>query len=288
MSGLPDAAAGARAPLEDTVRTFRGLDRATAELEVRLGTVGATSEASQFAPGVDRSVFVQLLQDLSTSPTLTSDASWQETADHYFKTASGENVRTRVEYDSTTMTLKTTHTRKELRQRALVRLDDDTRDASRVDLAVEHPVVDLPSVCMLTYVRLKHRKRFEDVRAGGVVWRYELSKTWSDSTRVGVEAKQQDAEPTYEVEVELVDEGGMYSRDRTDAYVAESVLCKIRGLLGDSSSGRVLVHPDACASAASAPGAPRQNGARRGRRSKRRAAWPDPPKPPTRPVGKVA
>ena len=57
----------------------------------------------------------------------------------------------------------------------------------RVACALETPVTSPPDVCVPTHVRIKQRRVFRDVRDGAVVWSYELSKTWSASSRSVVE-----------------------------------------------------------------------------------------------------
>ena len=71
------------------------------------------------------------------------------------------------------------------------------------------------------------------MRGGRVVWSYELSRTWSAPSRTAVEHLQHEQEPVYEVECELVDEGGAYLAAHTDEAVARSLLLKAHLLLGE-------------------------------------------------------
>jgi len=66
-----------------------------------------------------------------------------------------------------------------------------------------------------------------------VVWSYELSRTWAANNRDAVEHRRLTCDPTYEVELELVDAGGEYLRERTDEEVAESIVLKAKALLAE-------------------------------------------------------
>lgn len=240
----------AREHIASVVNLFRTQEREHVELEMRIGTLVSMTadDTPRFVPGVNVAVFAQLMDDLSSVADLDSDDAWTEVADHFYKMPNGKDVRTRIEYDADSMSLRKTHTVKELLHRAVVRREDDPRDACRVDLAVEHPIAPPPAVCMLTHVRLKHRRRFVDRRNGDVVWCYELSKVWSANSRIGVDKKQQESEPIYEIEVELVDRAGRYSDGRSDNFIAESMLRKIKGLMGDAPTCGVITSIEAVAS----------------------------------------
>jgi hypothetical protein len=197
------------------------------ELELRLGR----REGSAFAPGVSREAFLQLERDMEEEPGLVADERWVELVDYHYALRRGERARTRVEFDAQRMALSTAHVAK--RGAAHVLLGTDGDAACRVAYAAEEPV-EPPPACLPTHVRVKQRRCFRDVRDGRVVWSYELSKTWAASSRSVVEHLQRTTEPTYEVECELVDEGGGYMRARADAEVAASLCLKARLLLGDA------------------------------------------------------
>lgn len=209
------------------------------ELEVRLGSVDVAT--SHFSCGVTRSIFEQLERDMVDASTLRADVGWKEVVDYYYTDAQGRAVRSRVEFDSTTMEMHTTHIRKEVIDGVLVHREDDARDACRLTMAVEHPVDDLPFTCMVNHVRVKQRRCFTDERVGCTAWVFELSKTWSANSREAVEYQQHNTEPNYEVECELVDEDRAYSAERTDQEVARSLLLKIKLLLGDEEDARLIV-----------------------------------------------
>ena len=200
------------------------------EFELRLGRRGDEN----FTPGVPRDVFEQLERDLDDASSLQGDRHWTEVVDyHYRDTHTGDNARTRVEFDTDQIALSTQHIVKtRVRSVVLIRTEEGD-EACRAALSTERPLSDPPHACLPTCVRVKQRRCFRDVRDGRVVWSYELSKTWTGNTRSAVEHLQHMSEPVYEVECELVDEGGAYMSARSDSDVARSVLLKASMLLGD-------------------------------------------------------
>ena len=225
------------AALANAVAVFRPHHEVHGELEFRLGTCDAATGG--FSVGVSRETFEQLQRDMTD--VLASDRVWAETVDYYYVNDAGETLRTRVSFDNRTMTMGRTHVKKETCVQTTVARDDDPCDACRVTCCVEHPVSDPPVSALVNYVRVKQQRRFVDERDGHVLWNFELSKTWSASTRDAVEYLQYHSEPSYEVECELVDAAGAYLRDRSDAEIAASILMKIKMLLGEETDGRVHV-----------------------------------------------
>jgi hypothetical protein len=214
------------------------------EIELRLGTHG---HGGRFSAGVPRESFEHLEADLLDAPGLQVDEGWTELVDYYYTTARGERARTRVTFDSERMELSTEHVSKRARQSVVVRRDgDDAYEACRVACASETPLATPPTVCVPSHVRIQQRRRFRDVRDGKVVWSCEISKTWSASSRSAVEHLQHVAPPVYEVECELVDEGGAYRAAHDPQYVAASLLMKTRGLMG-SPTAELSVVADATA-----------------------------------------
>lgn len=197
------------------------------ELELRLGVHGE----GHFRAGVPRDVFEQLERDLLDA-NLEADRHWSELVDYHYATARGERARTRVTFDAERMEVRSEHVCKRARESLVLRTRDDD-GACRVAWSSEVPLADPPEACVPTHVRVQQRRRFRDLRGGRVVWSYDLSKTWSGGSRGAVEELQRVSEPTYEVECELVDEGGAYLGARSDEAVAASLLFKARGLLGD-------------------------------------------------------
>ena len=185
------------------VEAYRATDRndGPIELELRLGCLDS---AGKFCPGVAKDVFESLLGDMQNTD-LKADKQWQETVDYHYVCPQGRNIRTSVVFDSTNMVMTTTHIQKVLLKRLMAyrNCGGDVRQTCRVCLAREVPVLQPPGCVVPTHVRIKQRKRFQDVRDGKTVWSYELSKTWSANSRSAVERKQHTCEAVYEVECEL-------------------------------------------------------------------------------------
>ena len=211
--------------LERCVASRRGEE--TVELEMRLGT-----RCEAFQSGVPRWVFEQLERDLSEAPGLTADSGYTEIVDYFYTLPKGRQIRTRVHYDSACMELSTEHVDKHLIQSFVASASGEPGDACRVEVSREVPVSSPPQCTLVNYVRVKQRRSFVDRRDDGDVWRYELSRTWSGTTRDAVEYNQHNSEPSYEVECELVDTKGTYMRNLSNAQVAESMHMKMLMLLG--------------------------------------------------------
>ena len=224
------------ATVEPCIQTYRSKSRTNAELEVRLGTYSD----GVFSAGVSKDVFEQIERDMTDSTSLTPEAQWSEIVDYYY-CHDARTIRSRVEYDTVEMKMTTTHIEKETIHSMIISRDDDPHEACRLTMCMEHPITDPPPCSIITYVRVKQRRRFTDVRDGNVVWNFELSKTWSANTREGVEVQQHMSEPSYEIECELQDSHGTYMAARSDREVAESLMLKIKLLLGEEVSGKVSV-----------------------------------------------
>lgn len=211
------------------VAAYRRCNRAEYELEARLGNY----VHGKFYPGISKDVFEQLERDLHDAPSLSTDNKWNEIVDFHYVNQRGEPSRTRVEYDTEQMVVRTEHTCKRAQQHCIYGRTEDGDEACKIALSAEIPSVDPPGSCLPTHVRIKQRKCFLDVRDGDVIWSYELSKTWSGNNRSAVEHAQHVSEPIYEVECELVDRGDRYMDTRTDVDIATSLLMKAKLLLGE-------------------------------------------------------
>lgn len=197
------------------------------ELELRLG-----QRSDTFHSGVPRSVFEQLERDLVDSPGLSAEPCYTEIVDYFYTLPGGRNVRTRVYYDSTLMHMDTQHVEKRSIQSFVASVSNDPGDTCRLEVSCETPVESPPQSTLINYVRVKQRRAFVDRREYGDVWRYELSRTWSATTRDAVEYNQHNCEPSYEVECELADTSGTYMRERDDDHISESLHMKMLMLLG--------------------------------------------------------
>ena len=211
--------------LEKCVEARRG--RTDVELEMRLGQCSDT-----FRAGIPRVMFEQLESDLAEAHGLSAETGYTELVDYFYTLSRGQQIRTRVHYDSSRMEIRTEHVEKRLLHSLVASVSDDPGDACRLEVSTETAVESPPQSTLINYVRVKQRRTFIDRRQGGDVWRYELSRTWSGTTRDAVEYSQHNAEPTYEVECELVDENGAYMEERSDREVADSLHMKVLMLLG--------------------------------------------------------
>lgn len=232
--------------VEDVICSYRALKAkyaGEAELEIRLGRQG---ENGGFLPGVSKDVFHLLECDMMEDCRLTPQSdTWTEIVDYHYTAANGDPIRTRVETDAGQMELKKTHISKSTVKNVTVKRTDGCDDVTRLSLSHEQPV-DPPGICIPTYVRIKQQKVFADARADmGIVWVYELSKTWSANTRAAAEHLQHVTEPIYEVECELIDEHGAYTGSLSDAEVRDSLLLKIKNLFGGTDAFELECSEDA-------------------------------------------
>lgn len=197
------------------------------ELEMRLG-----QRSDAFHSGVPRLVFEQMERDLVESPDLVAEPNYTELVDYFYTLPRGRNVRTRVQYDSARMHVDTKHVEKRSIQSFVTSVSNEPGDACRIEVSSETPVESPPQSTLINYVRVKQRRVFMDRREHGDVWQYELSRTWSATTRDAVEYNQHNCEPCYEIECELVDTSGTYMRERCDDHISESLHMKVLMLLG--------------------------------------------------------
>lgn len=217
--------------LVSCVSAFR--TRPHGELEVRLGSYAE----GRFVPGVSKEVFDQLESDLQLLE-LDADPGWTELVDYHYTTGRNQQMRTRVTFDTDRIELGREHVAKRSCESAML-CRDGSSEGCRVAVSDEPPVVEVPSTCMPTLVRIKQRRCFRDVRAGAVVWSYELSKTWTAVSRSAVEHLQHHQAPVFEVECELVDCGRAYTDGYGDEHIAASLLLKAKGLLGEDSAAEL-------------------------------------------------
>ena len=205
------------------------------ELEIRIGKY----MDGKFVPGVERRDFEQLMIDMQASPSLVGDENWSEVVDYYYND-NNTNIRTRVSFDSQTMTANTEHIVKVLKSDHVMTHNGGEEVSFRVAVSEETPLEDPPAVCIPTFVRIKQRRVFKDIRNGNVVWCYEFSKTWSATSRSSVEHAQHMMPPVYEVECELLDPDGTYMDEKTDDTISTSLIMKSHLLLGESCEEEVF------------------------------------------------
>lgn len=225
--------------VEACIKKLRTCNVAEGELEIRLGTF----VNGQFCAGVPQAVFEQLERDMEETSLLSAESRYRELVDYHYVARRGETIRTRVEFDTDRMEVSRHHIVKCGTDDVVISRygDEDSSDACRVAFSHEKPLNDPPTTCIPTHVRVKQRRRFTDLRKGSVVWSYELSKTWSASSRLAVEHMQKMSDPVYEVECELVDACRSYMDEHTDGGIAKSILLKAALLMGDDTTNDMHV-----------------------------------------------
>ena len=200
------------------------------ELELRLGY----ENGGTFCPGVDKDLFFKLESEMKETNLNEVIKTWKEHVDYHYVDTTGRNLRTRVEFNTDDMMIMKNHVQKITEMTFLFKKNcDPSGEAVRLAISREIDINDPPTHCIPTHVRIKQRKEFTDVRDMDTVWSYELSKTWSSSSKSSVEHKQHVCEPVFEVECELVDRTQNYLSKLTDAEIAESILLKAKILIGD-------------------------------------------------------
>lgn len=227
------------------VSDFRA-NRQDAELEIRIGNfVG-----EKFVAGLDRDKFEHLEKDMERD--FKGDERWSQVVDYFYVMRTPDartvNVRTRVAVDAQGIDINTEHVEKIPMRATVFTCADDgfpqsNHNAFKIIYSRERIIDHPPSTCIPAHVRIKLTRRFRDIRAGSVTWVYELSKTWSASSRSAVEYAQDNHTPVYEVECELVDRERAYVEGKTDDFIARSLLAKARLLVGeegDSTSFRLV------------------------------------------------
>lgn len=193
------------------------------ELETRLGVM----REGRFDARIPRSHMDALLPALAefakASPERLEDrcGEWLEEDSFYFRVGARQ-VRTRIapsEGGSATTVEK--------RAVDTVLLRTLTFDV-KVCLSEEIPVraADLPNVADTHHVRAKQVRTF---RCPGASLDISCAAVWSGATQTEVERAQAASEPFFELECEL-DVAGL-TRERTDEYLAESLLLKTANLM---------------------------------------------------------
>lgn len=197
-----------------------------AELETRFGKM----REGRFVAGVPRAVMDSIIDVLQHSSYMKGEDEWREESDVFF--ADGDtHYRTRVQYDSAQMTVRAQTTDKALLAPSLTLSSTvDDKDV-RISLKSEREIRKPPASVTPYLVRIKQRRRF--VTDSGA-WAFDLSMTWSGASRSEAEARQMQAEPTFEIECELIDAAEVLKK-RSDAYIAASLLLKMVDFMAEGN-----------------------------------------------------
>jgi len=104
----------------------------------------------------------------------------------------------------------------------------------RIDLNREQEIAEkdprLPWLQNTTHMRIKQRKSYTYAsdNAEKPTWQFDLTFSWSGTTKTEAEQKQRNTPPTCEVECELLNPRyALIDQGRDDEYIAESLLCKM-------------------------------------------------------------
>jgi hypothetical protein len=198
------------------------------ELEARFGT----RSGGRWVNGVSREFWERVFELLRGGDCWTEvvDGTWKHYHDYFYALQNGLQVRTSTAFDVNRETIEVVHVNKvkccteelHVLEPTCNNSDEPVFDI-RVSLSTETAVDthELPESVSPSLVRLKQRVSF-----AYRCWRFDMTKVWSGASRVQAETKQKTEEPVYEIELECASPAS-YLHDRSDAYVALSLLLKM-------------------------------------------------------------
>lgn len=197
-------------------------DGGNLELEARLGVHGGDG----FRTGVSRERMDAVLGMMQDSSHVSGDAEWQEDHDYFFDVA-GAPLRSRVHFDTNSMMLNSETIRKV--RLGAIDLESGGDYDVRVALAREAPVCakEIPASVMPSRVRIMQRRRFCTAASS---WAFDFKMTWTGCSVDEAERMQQQQEPRFEIECELVNAEEAL-RAHSDEYLAASLLLKMSDFL---------------------------------------------------------
>lgn len=205
------------------------------ELEARFGTI----VQQKFVPGVSRSLMDDIIDKMQKSSFVRGDSEWKEEQDVYYE-HNGRYMRTRVQYDSNTMTVTSSTTEKVPvvpPVDCLHRVGDEMGGLDvRLSLKTEHIVESPPLWVNPTLVRIKQRRRFVTENE---LWAFDFSMTWSGRSKSEAEASQMKDDAVFEIECELIDVPRAMAQ-RSNEYLALSILLKMTDFMPSNSSLSVV------------------------------------------------
>ena len=188
-------------------------DRKCAEVEARLGTF-----KGKFDPDVGMSFFERTKSWLEESEYVKT---CEPTQHHdYFYTYDGEDIRTRVIFNSSDMKIEKATICKHKLCHSIV-MSEDSDVCFKLQLATE-TTRDIPETVIVEPHRVRIVSRYSYVVGP---WRYDFSKVANGSTRLEAEDSKKNDVLTYEVECELIDLDYLSTRDAN--HVAKAFLCKM-------------------------------------------------------------
>lgn len=227
----------------------------TYELEVRFGKW----QGQYFKSGVSKSFIEKILAMFDTCSHWTSVLNWEESHDYYYGLPNDkELIRTTAVFQTDPGTgrkrIVTKHIRKRNRYKAdymyvmtggnsidmhkTLQLFQDFQYDVRVNLNYEEKVQDneLPSIINPSSVRIKSRKSYlyksDEFPSSDPLWRFDLTRSWTASSRSEAEMKQKNGETVYEFELECLNPLALMVSPKHDTfYVACSMMLKMKDFL---------------------------------------------------------
>jgi len=197
------------------------------ELEARFGTLN-----QRFQPGITRKKMDDIIDMMQKSNYVIGDDEWKEELDCYFM-HDNKYLRTRVKYDSNSMTVNPETTEKTLVKSVDYILKHEKKEEGsdiRISLKTENDVCNYPSSVNPILVRIKQHRRFVTANK---IWAFDFSMTWSGKTRSEAEIKQMNSDPIFEFECELMNTDILL--EKTNEYIACSLLLKMMDFLPENS-----------------------------------------------------
>ena len=205
-------------------------NRDTCELEARFGSL-----STKFKSGTSRSTMENIIVIMQESPHMLGDTEWQEEHDYYYIHNAME-LRTRVTFNADNMEIltNTIHKTKIKNIDLKSSIGNDVRISLKKEIPLEE---DTPTSVNTTFVRIKQKKQF---RAKNSNFVFDFTMSWSGNTKDAAETSQQNDDPLFEIECELVDFS--IFETKSDEYIAASLLLKMHDFLPNNcilSSGVV-------------------------------------------------
>ena len=194
-------------------RSFKAQD---CELEVRLGTVVDSSYKS----GVSRDLMDTIMTLIQTNNDMVS-TDWCEFHDFYYRLPNDKSVRTRVTFDTDDLCVNTHTSEKQKIADAIFTVGTENA-AIRVSYSREIGVESesIPTLVNTDSVRIQQRRSF----VYDNTWSFDFSLTWQGKNKTEAERKQQEEDPIFEIEIELINKEYLHKHD--DEWMAASFLLK--------------------------------------------------------------
>jgi len=217
------------------------------ELELRFGHAKLNGSYNH---GIDRHTLDNMLMAMD-GMDWQSKTDWVEQHDYFYTLSNGTRVRQQTIPNSDTMTNKILVDEKTKLQSFIMcgwhehNLQNSVSQLPLIDLSTHNnenvhdfkvmfkanlsrevpiPRSSLPTIVTPSFVRIKQRQSY----IYGA-WRYDVTLTWSGTSKTDAEAKQHTCEPDYELEIECISTDYLVNND--SYYIATSMLLKANELV---------------------------------------------------------